>query len=66
MRFPNREVRFDLYCDKCVHKLKPGTEEPCDSCLEQFYNVDTDKPIKYEEREHGAYRDHKRKASKGG
>lgn len=42
-----REVRFDLYCKKCQYQDSPQNEDPCDSCLGEPYNYDTDRPVKY-------------------
>lgn len=45
-----REVRFDLYCEKCAHKGVDDVKEPCNECLDNPMNVHTDRPIKYEEK----------------
>lgn len=45
-----KEVRYDLYCERCVHKDLDDFEEPCNECMEQFTNEGTDKPTKYEEK----------------
>lgn len=46
-----KEVRFDLYCKKCKHKDKKQTETPCDECLAEPANVNSRKPVKFEEKE---------------
>lgn len=43
-------VRFDEYCKKCKHKDKKEDETPCDECLDNPVNVDSHKPVKFEEK----------------
>lgn len=45
-----KEVRFDKYCSTCKHKDVPESdpEGACWDCLEQFTNIDSEKPINYE------------------
>lgn len=43
-----REVRFDLYCETCKHKNLNETDEPCCECLEETFNENTAKPVKWE------------------
>lgn len=51
MSQPNemKEVRFDLYCPKCVHKDLTEEEDPCDICLTETTNLHSEKPVCYEE-----------------
>lgn len=42
-------VNYCVYCNKCKHSELPGTEEPCEECLTSPVNVNSKKPIKYEE-----------------
>lgn len=44
-----KEVRFDLYCKKCKYAKIDDTEEPCNTCLEEFTNEGTDRPTQYKE-----------------
>lgn len=44
-----KEVYFDVYCNKCVHELKPENEEPCWECLTSPVNAYSHKPVKFEE-----------------
>lgn len=44
-----KEVRFDVYCKICKHYEKREDEDPCYDCLDQGWNEDSHKPIKYEE-----------------
>ena len=46
-----KEVRFDIYCPKCVHYEKTPAEDPCWDCLNQGWNTDSHKPICYEGKE---------------
>lgn len=48
-----REVRFDKYCPKCVHKDVPESDPngECWDCLEAYTNVDSEKPINYKAEE---------------
>lgn len=49
-----KEVRFDIYCKKCVYKDMAETEEPCNECLTQGYNYESKKPVKYEPKSNNA------------
>lgn len=44
-----KEVMFDWYCSKCVHKDLKDNEHPCDECLEEAINLYSHKPVNYEE-----------------
>lgn len=44
-----REVRFDKYCRICKHQKLDGWKDPCNECLDESTNVDSEKPVKYEE-----------------
>lgn len=43
-----KEVRFDLYCEKCKYKGLKEKEEPCCECLEHPLNDASHKPVKFE------------------
>ncbi|MBQ8707877.1 MAG: hypothetical protein IJ523_07310 [Succinivibrionaceae bacterium] len=45
-----KEVDYSKYCKKCVHEKLDDFKEPCNTCLEQFWNEGSDKPIKFEEK----------------
>lgn len=51
MEYPNKEVRFDLYCDRCKYKEKDDYEEPCFSCLDDPVREYSHRPINWKERE---------------
>lgn len=40
-----KEVRFDMYCEKCAFKSKNEGEHPCYKCLKHPSNYDSHKPI---------------------
>lgn len=46
-----REVRFDKYCETCKYKDKKDTDEPCDGCLENTVNLDSEKPVNWAKKE---------------
>lgn len=46
-----KEVLFAYWCYKCEHCDKPETDDPCNSCLAQGWNVDSTKPFFYKEKE---------------
>ena len=48
MELIDREVYFWKYCDLCIHKELPDSEDPCDTCLEYESNVYSHKPINFE------------------
>lgn len=45
-----KEVRFDQWCPKCLHKDTAEKDEPCFECLAEPANVDSHKPVKYVEK----------------
>ena len=42
-------VEFDKWCPKCLHKDKKETEDPCYDCLMDGENVNSHKPVRWEE-----------------
>lgn len=42
-------VEFDKYCPTCKHKDLKCHEDPCDECLTNPVNTDTNQPVLYEE-----------------
>ena len=45
-----QEVRFDLFCKKCVHCDKAENEDPCNECLAQYMNTESHRPVYYKEK----------------
>lgn len=46
-----KEVRFDIYCQKCVHKDLDEVKDPCNECLDEPYNYQSEKPVMFKEEE---------------
>lgn len=44
------EVDFYKWCPFCKHRDKTEQDEPCYDCLEEPVNVDSRKPVLWEER----------------
>lgn len=51
MQSKDKIVAFHEYCYKCKHRDLYGYEEPCNECLNNPTNVNSRKPVKYEEDE---------------
>lgn len=41
------EVDFETYCKICKHKDVLQSDEPCNTCLEQFWNWNSSKPVNF-------------------
>ena len=41
-------VDFESHCKMCKHKDVPQEEDPCDECLGEPMNTDSDIPVRYE------------------
>lgn len=46
-----KEVYFDVWCPKCKNVDTPETDDPCNSCLAQGWNVDSHQPINFREKD---------------
>lgn len=46
-----KEVRFDLYCNHCVHEKTYSGDDPCDECLATPKNKYSMRPVNFKERE---------------
>lgn len=44
-----KEVYFDIYCPICKHKEKCEKDDPCWHCLDEPVNVNSHKPVEFEE-----------------
>ena len=42
-----KEIDFRTYCNKCKYKDVEETENPCNECLAQGFNIDSRKPIRF-------------------
>ena len=49
--YRTKEVDFHKYCPTCKHYNKEESEDPCWDCLDQGWNEDSHKPIKWEEKD---------------
>lgn len=49
--YENKEVRFDIYCRRCIHFEKLEGEDPCFDCLDEPVNVYSRKPLRFVEDE---------------
>ena len=47
-----KEVYFSHYCKICEHFNKKESEEPCSICLTEPCNLNSHKPVKWEEAIH--------------
>lgn len=43
-------VEFDKYCKTCKHSKVKDNEEPCDECLDNPVNVNSHRPVNWEEK----------------
>ena len=50
MKTETKFVYFSLYCPKCKHWDNLATEDPCNECLTSHTNVDSRKPVNFEEK----------------
>lgn len=48
-----KEVDFKTYCETCEHKDLEEKFDPCNDCLAEPMNVNSDKPIYWKEAENG-------------
>lgn len=46
-----KEVYFEQYCQTCKNKDVAEADEPCFECLAEPANVDSHRPVRYEELE---------------
>ena len=46
-----KEVYFEQYCHKCKWVNSDPADDPCDDCLSNPGNIDSHKPIHFEEKE---------------
>lgn len=49
MEYPDKEVYFGEWCPKCMHYTKGETDDPCWDCLNEASNIESHKPVNYEE-----------------
>ena len=44
-----KEVRFDKYCESCKFFCEKETHDPCNDCLAESSNTESEKPIFWKE-----------------
>ena len=45
-----KEIYFDIYCKLCKHRDLDEEKDPCHECLKEPVNINSHKPVKWEER----------------
>lgn len=48
-----KEVYFETWCPKCKYEEIEETDDPCNDCLDQPWNINSHKPIYFKEKENG-------------
>jgi len=46
----NKIVEFAYYCKLCKYQETESVDEPCNECLSYPTNIDSHKPVKWEEK----------------
>lgn len=46
-----QEVYFEKYCKTCKYKKLKETLDPCNECLEECVNINSHKPVYWEDKE---------------
>ena len=41
-------VDFKKYCETCIHKSIDEVKDPCNECLDNPVNENSEKPVKYQ------------------
>jgi predicted DCC family thiol-disulfide oxidoreductase YuxK len=49
METKTKIVYFDQYCPLCKHTSVSETEDPCNECLTYPVNIESHKPVNFEE-----------------
>ena len=42
-----KEVRFDIYCSRCVREKEPESDDKCHECLSNPLNLYSEKPVNW-------------------
>ena len=50
MELSTKIVNFKKYCPLCEHEKVKETQDPCNDCLAQGGNYNTEKPIHFKEK----------------
>lgn len=46
-----KEIRYDLFCDRCKHHSTVDTDKPCNECLTECVRMGSIIPVNFEEEE---------------
>lgn len=68
MEHHTKEALYGKYCVKCKHHKLEGWRDPCNDCLNQGWNIDSHKPVFFEEariKDDGGTTSKTKRASKG-
>lgn len=49
MENEEKEVQFYKYCPMCKYRDLHAVQEPCNTCLDNPVNINSRKPVKFEE-----------------
>ena len=49
MEYDYKEVYYDQYCSRCLHRELEEDDEPCRDCLDEPVNVYSHTPVYWEE-----------------
>ena len=50
MQTETKEVYFSVYCQICKNQATLETEDPCNECLTEPVNIESHKPVNFEEK----------------
>ena len=50
MQTETKEVYFYMYCNTCKFESVNETEDPCNECLTTPANIESHKPVRFEEK----------------
>ena len=45
-----KEVYFNIYCETCKYEYQKEDKDPCDECLTNPVNLESHRPVKWEEK----------------
>lgn len=46
-----RIIDFEKYCNKCKYEELKDYEDPCNECLDHGVNYESEKPVKFKEKD---------------
>lgn len=51
MEYPYKIVDFEKYCPKCKYYKRKESEDPCNDCLNEGGNIQSEKPVNFKEKQ---------------